>query len=274
MASMAPSPLGPPPAPFAHRDAVRELSARFAEESAALDPDAPIASESWPTVGAMIDHLGQIQRWAAQIVASGEAAPREEFLRPAGRERAEWMAESSAALMHALDNAEPDAACWAFADPRTASFWFRRQAHEARKHLWDIRTASTATPPLPDAGGAAMAADILDELFGVFLARSRRKGTLPPLPAALHLRATDADVAWTIGADWTTHRGSGADTVDRGNSGADAAAGPDDLILSAALGDLVLFGWDRARPEDLPGRFAVDGDPAAIAAFRDAPVHP
>lgn len=268
-----PAPV-PPPRAADFLEAVREISARFAAESSVADPATTIRSEAWPTVGDMVDHLGQIQRWAAAVVESGESTPREPLARPADRDRSEWMTESSALLINALSDA--DVPCWTFVGPGTAAFWFRRQAHEARKHLWDIRTGSEPAPLLPDAGGAAVAADVLDELFGVFLARSRRKGLLEPLPSTLRLEATDAAVSWTIGSDWQTSRSDGAssrsDGVPAPDPRSDATASP--VTLRARLGDLVLFGWDRAIPVDLPDRFEIDGDATTLAAYRSAPVHP
>lgn len=255
------APLGPAPAAGAFADAIRSLSDRFAAEAAQLDPDHPIDSEAWPTVGAMVDHLGQIQRWATEVVHTGASVDRAAFVRPADGERIAWFVEGSAALATALESRDASEAVWAFVPGGTVGFWARRQAHEARKHLWDIRTASVAAPELPDAGGPEMAADIVDELYAVFLARAVRGG-LAPLPTPLELVATDAAVSWHLSADWTVIRS------------ADPAGDPAATVVTGRLGDIALFAWDRAVPEDLPGRFAVTGSLATVTAYRDAPVHP
>ena len=72
----------------------------------------------------------------------------------------------------------------------------------------------------------------------------------------------DAAVAWHLAPDWTVRRTT------------DAAADPAATVVTATLGDIALFAWDRAVPEDLPDRFAVTGSLATVAAYRDAPVHP
>ncbi len=255
------APLGTAPASGAFAGAIRSLSDRFAAEAAQLDPDHPIDSDAWPTVGAMVDHLGQIQRWATEVVRTGASVDRAAFARPADRERIAWFVEGSSALATELESRDASDECWAFVPGGTVGFWARRQAHEARKHLWDMRTASVAVPELPDAGGHEMAADIVDELYAVFLARAVRGG-LAPLPTPLELVALDAAVAWHLAPDWTVRRTT------------DAAADPAATVVTATLGDIALFAWDRAVPEDLPDRFAVTGSLATVAAYRDAPVHP
>ena len=70
------APLGTAPASGAFAGAIRSLSDRFAAEAAQLDPDHPIDSDAWPTVGAMVDHLGQIQRWATEVVRTGASVDR------------------------------------------------------------------------------------------------------------------------------------------------------------------------------------------------------
>ena len=179
MTDDARAPLGPTPGTGDFTQAVRSLSDRFAAEAAELDPDAPIASDAWPTVGGMVDHLGQIQRWCTEVLRTGAAVDRAEHVRPAERDRFAWFVEGSAALATELGTRDPATGCWAFIPGGTNGFWARRQAHEARKHLWDIRTATTPVPELPEAGGPEMAADIVDELYAVFLARAVRGGLAP-----------------------------------------------------------------------------------------------
>lgn len=260
MTDDARAPLGPTPGTGDFTQAVRSLSDRFAAEAAELDPDAPIASDAWPTVGGMVDHLGLIQRWCTEVLRTGAAVDRAEHVRPAERDRFAWFVEGSAALATELGTRDPAAGCWAFVPGGTNGFWARRQAHEARKHLWDIRTATTPVPELPEAGGPEMAADIVDELYAVFLARAVRGG-LAPLPSPLELVASDA-VSWHVSADWTVVRSP------------DPAGDPAATVVTGSLGDIALFAWDRAVPEDLSDRFSITGSLATVAAYRDAPVHP
>lgn len=62
----------------------------FAAIAARVDADAAVRNEIWPTAGAMIDHLGNIQAWATQVVRAGVPADRTQYTRPA-RARARRM---------------------------------------------------------------------------------------------------------------------------------------------------------------------------------------
>ena len=98
MTDDARAPLGPTPGTGDFTQAVRSLSDRFAAEAAELDPDAPIASDAWPTVGGMVDHLGQIQRWCTEVLPPTGAmngslhmrAPRAGRARGSGRRGLTW----------------------------------------------------------------------------------------------------------------------------------------------------------------------------------------
>lgn len=247
-----------PIGPDALADAVARLSAAFAEQAATTDPAARISSELWPTAGELVDHLGQIQRWAAQVVESGAAADRASFARPTGTDPVGWYREGAQRLVDTLRSTDPGRECWTLLGAGEAGFWRRRMAHEARKHVWDLRSAATPRPPLPDEGGPAMQADAVDELFGVFLARTLRAGMIAPLPAALVLEATDSGDAWLISPHWEVSRGHG-----------DAAT-----TVRGALGDIVLFVWERMPLAEASGRLEVVGDPAVAEAFLSSHVHP
>ncbi|WP_353808209.1 maleylpyruvate isomerase N-terminal domain-containing protein [Agromyces sp. SYSU T00194] len=261
-----------PDAAPAFARAVRTMSEEFAAEAGAIDPTAGVASATWPTAASMVDHLGQIQRWAAEVVRTGRQADRAAHARPEASDPIAWFAEGATALADTLDATDPARPCWTFRGEGPTAFWSRRMAHEARKHLWDLRTAGTASPPAPDVGGPAMLADGIDELYAVFLARTLASTGLDPLPGTLVLRSTDVPAAWTIAPDWSVTRHPTADATAIGEPVDDA---PDDpTVLRAALGDLLLFVWERAKPSSLPGRFRVLGDPATIDAYAASPVHP
>ncbi|GEM_PF-489806 len=261
-----------PDAAPAFARATRAMSEAFAAEAAAIDPGASVASSIWPTAGELVDHLGQIQRWATQVVRTGEAADRREHVRPGASDRIAWYAEGAKALADVLEATDPARPCWTFAGEGPTAFWSRRMAHEARKHLWDLRSAVAPVPRAPDQGGPAMLADAIDELYAVFLTRTLRSTGLDPLPRALVLRSTDVPAAWTITPDWTVTRHPTADAPAIGEA---AGEGPDaPTIVRAALGDVLLFVWERARPSSLPDRFRILGDPATVTAYLSSPVHP
>ncbi|GLI27174.1 hypothetical protein ARHIZOSPH14_14160 [Agromyces rhizosphaerae] len=252
--------------------ATRTMSEAFGAEAEGIDPAAPVQSAIWPTAGEMIDHLGQIQRWATEVVRTGRAADRAAHARPEASDRIAWYAEGAAGLADALDRTDPARECWTFLGTGRTAFWNRRMAHEARKHLWDLRTALAPAPHVPETGGPAMLADAIDELYAVFLTRTLASTGLDPLPGTLVLRSIDVPAAWTITPDWAVTRHPTAEATSVGDAAGD---GPDaSTVLRAALGDLLLFVWERARPSSLPDRFRVLGDPATVVAYMASPVHP
>ena len=233
------------------------LSRAFAAEAAVTDPEAAVASMLWPTAGAMIDHLGNIQRWATAILRSRSSEDVREHERPAGTDPIAWFAEGAHDLVDEVDRADPAVDCWTFVGPGRAAFWGRRMVHEATKHLWDLRTAVTADPPMPAEIDAATPAAIIDEFGEVFIARARRRG-IAPLPGAVLLEATDSSRRWLIDADWHVLR-------DR-TGGAKA-------VLRASVADLALVLWERADPWALPHRFEREGDERTLHALCETPVH-
>src|SRR6476469_9883534 len=88
----------------------------FAALAARVDADAPVRNEIWSTAGAMIDHLGNIQAWATQVVRTGVAVDRKQFTRPPERERVGWFRQTSDALVETLEMTDPRRACWTIWD--------------------------------------------------------------------------------------------------------------------------------------------------------------
>lgn len=238
-------------------------SRAFASLAAQVDADAPVRNEIWPTAGAMIDHLGNIQGWVTRIVSTGKAADRTEFTRPPERERVEWFRQTSGALVETLEVTDPGRACWALwgAQPVVA-FWRRRMTNEATKHLWDLRTAVEQDPPMPEEASLEDRAAIMDE-FVELLVPAARKRAIEPLPRDVLLVAEDLGRAWLFSREWEV---TSPPLIDlRSTVDADA--------LRADVGDLVLFVWARASPWDLRDRFRIDDGDAALRAFSRTPVH-
>lgn len=233
------------------------VSRAFAAEAAVSDPQAPVASRIWPTAGAMIDHLGSIQRWATAILITRESADVRDHERPAGVDPLAWFTEGASALVEQVDQADPATECWTFVGPGRAAFWGRRMVHEATKHLWDLRTAVTTDPPMPSEIDAETPAAIIDEFDEVFIARGRRRG-IARLPGAVLLEPTDSSRRWLIEPDWQVRR----DGPRRASA-----------VLRASVADLALVLWERADPWALPSRFEREGDEHTLHALRDTPVH-
>jgi hypothetical protein len=131
--------------------------------------------------------------------------------------------------------------------------------HEATKHLWDLRTATDPTPPVPPEVGPATPAAIIDEFDEVFIARARRQQNIAPLPGSVLLNSSDSARSWLVESDWQVVRDPQDPTAS--------------AVLTASTADLALLLWERADPWALPDRFGRRGEDAAIRALRDTPVH-
>ena len=178
--------------PSAYLPHLRALTEAFAAELRAGELDAPVpACGDW-TRADLGTHLGNVHRWAATIVRTGERQ-RQAFNRALSADLAQWYAESAQLLLDALAEADPDARCWHFGGTeKTKAFWFRRQVHETAVHLVDA-----AHGPVPELD-PLIAADGVDEVFGAMLPRVTRWHAVPSLPAPITVRATDTGHSWTL----------------------------------------------------------------------------
>lgn len=195
----------------------------------------------------LASHLGGVHRWAAAAIRDGR--PGEE---PAGpREQAAlaaWYAQSATELLELLRATDPMAPAWNFGPPpRTAGFWWRRQALETAVHLWDARRALGQDAPLDD----DLAADGVAEVATMFFPRQVRLERIPPLAAGLRVEVQGGE-AYVLAGD-----------------GTDPAA-PTTATVAGSAGDLLLALWGRADVADL----TVDGDPAVARAVLAAGIVP
>src|SRR5690349_6853040 len=132
-----------------HGIELARISAAFLEVAKETESASPIASSTWPTAGEMVDHLGTIQRWATEVLQTGQPADESTHARPTDRDRLKWFDEGSERLVAAIETAASGDPCWTFVGAGQKAFWGRRMVHEATKHLWDLRTAHEADPPMP-----------------------------------------------------------------------------------------------------------------------------
>ena len=225
-------------------------AARFSAVLADGDLRAPVpACPGWDVLD-LTGHLGGIHRWARDAVVLGRPTDEE---RPHPREREalrDWFEEGAAELVATLRATDPGAPCWHFgAKPRTADFWFRRQAHETAVHAQDAEEAvrGVRTPLHPE-----LVVDGIEEILGMFLPRQVRLGRLDPPPQAVELRATDAD--------------AGPFRL--------APAGDGEVVgaVVAPAETLLLLLW-RRLPVDAAG-VRVEGDADAVRALLALPLTP
>ena len=222
--------------------------ARLAEEAdryrvalAAADPSATVAACPGWTVTDLTEHLGTVHRWSRLAVATPSDAPAPSYdgsPEADGMTLREWYDAGAVALVQALTDAGPDDPCWTMADPRTARFWARRQAHELAVHRWDLEHAAGRPGPIdPDLAGDGVA-----EILDTMLPRQVRLG---------RIAAT---------TDWLRLVVDGEE-LELATMPGDHEAGPVGTVQGSAE-DVVLLLWGRLRAEDLQ----VTGDASEITA--------
>jgi uncharacterized protein (TIGR03083 family) len=125
-----------------------------------LDLRVPTCPE-W-TLLALVQHLGEVQRFWAAAVNAGPAAdpPAEspsEGIDAAPREREAllaWSAASTRQLLDALREAGSDRGCWTWwgesQSPQTSGAVARHQVQEVAVHTYDAQITLGAPQPLPD----------------------------------------------------------------------------------------------------------------------------
>ncbi|WP_033290576.1 maleylpyruvate isomerase family mycothiol-dependent enzyme [Amycolatopsis jejuensis] len=234
--------------PLQYLPHLRALTTAFtAEADADLGDQVPYCA-GW-TKADLVVHLGNVHRWAAEIVRTGELQPQEFDAAPPG-DLARWYAESAAILLDALTEADPADRSWVFgAAAKAKAFWFRRQVHETAVHLIDAQPKARLDPVL--------AADGVDEVLGTMLPRvSRWRLTDPPLPEPIILRTTDTGHSWTVLPGEPPVLGEGP---------AVAAA----ATVAASAQDLLLLLWNRTDVE-----LEIAGDQLLARAFLAARMTP
>jgi uncharacterized protein (TIGR03083 family) len=237
-----------------HLQQLRAVTAAFEADARALDLSQPTAALRW-TGHDLVAHLGEIHRWAAAIVTTGQRQARTnvpELTQPA----ADWYAGGRRMLLNSLESRPASDPVWTLKrSDRTAGFWHRRQLHETIVHLWDLRSTLDPDAPPPPEVDAETHADGVDELFDVFVPKAAEQ-TQASLPAPLTLRATDTDRFWTVHRDLSCD----FDTVSRST------------VVSGPAGALLLFAWNRYTPAS--PALTISGNAKVVEEFRRARIRP
>lgn len=250
-------------------DAIRRESARFRDVLAHCDPSARVpACPEWDAAD-LLWHLADVQWFWAHVVRNRPAPPADDAPRPARPATYDGLLaafdEHSAALVHELAEAGPDAAAWHWAPVQTVGTSFRRQAHEALIHRLDAeQTAGDVTPLDAELAGDGVL-ELLDVMYG---------GDAPPWgriePSARLVRVELTDLGrslWVrpgtfVGTEpesGTVYDGPHVQVVDPHGAVADA-------VVAGTAADLDAWLWRRRDDRDI----VVSGDPAAYAGFRAA----
>jgi uncharacterized protein (TIGR03083 family) len=244
-------------------DALRTEGQLLGDAAARAELTASVPTCPGWTVRDLLLHVGGIHRWAATVVGEARPAPIDidqpydiVDVLPHDDELLDWYRTGHAELVHTLEKAPADLACWAFLPaPSPLEFWVRRQAHETTVHRVD---ADSATGPGTSAPVAAqVAADGVDELLMCFVSgRSRRLRSAEERTFGVH--AVDADARWIV------RIGSGLPHAER------VADGTADCSVAGPAAQLYLALWNRASWDGLT---ASGGTPAQLARMWSSGVH-
>lgn len=224
-----------------------------AAERAGLDARVPSCPD-W-TVADLVEHVGNVQRWAALTVRT---LPTERIDRtamsesPAAGELLTWFRAASHDLVESLRAADPATPVWTFLPDGTVAFWFRRQAQEVAVHRWD---AERASPDAPAPLERNLAADGIGEWLALNL-RGRTQRTGGGETVHLHCIDLDEHAAGTTG-EWLVTLAPDGATVETRHAKGDVAA-------RGTASDLDLFLWGRVDADVLD----VFGDAALLERFR------
>ncbi len=234
-----------------HIDALAREGKLLADAGARADLDAPVPSCPEWRARDVLQHTGEVHRWAAFIVGEQiRDAEEKPVTYPPDDDLLEWFRAGHATLVETLVDAPPDLECFAFLPaPSPLAFWARRQAHETAIHRADAESATGAISPYP----ADFATDGIDELLYGFASRPRRKPLPIDGPIDIGVHATDAGRVWTIRL-----RPEGIAVSDE--------LGGIDVAVHADASDLYLLLWNRRGLDGV----RVDGDASIVDHWHDS----
>lgn len=238
---------------------LRELTTGFAQVARTGDHAAPVPCCGDWLLRDLVVHLGNVHRWAAGIVRTGDRVPQVVEGEPDG-DLAVWYGDCADDLIEALRQASPDDGAWNFtAAAKTKAFWFRRQVHETAVHLLDAHRAAGTEYTLDP----SIAADGVDEVLFAMLPNVKRRHTPPVVTVPLLLKTSDTGHAWLITPP-------GEDGIP-GSRRAEPAETAEAVVEGPAEGlDLLL--WQRVG---LAGAgLGITGDVAAAETFLAGPFTP
>jgi uncharacterized protein (TIGR03083 family) len=151
-------------------DALREESRRFRVALTDCDPAARVpACPDWDASD-LLWHLAGVQWFWSWVIENRPKAPSEDQQRPERPATYDALLaafdEHSAALVGALEAADPADPAWTWSTEQSVGFTSRRQAHEALIHRLDAEQTAGSVTPLDSALAADGVEEALDVMFG------------------------------------------------------------------------------------------------------------
>lgn len=239
-----------------HLTALRRQGELLASAAGRTDLDTPIPTCPEWRMRDLVQHMGDVHRWAAAHVAERRTQPiqKAELAEVAGplpddAGLLDWFRQGHARLLRVLETTETDTRAWTFLPaPSPVAFWARRQAHETGIHRADAESPggpAGITPFAPD-----FAVDGIEEYLFGFLGRADPAERVDP-PRTLHLHATDTE------GEWLVRLGERVE-VERAHDEADC-------VVRGPASDLHLLVWNRRSPQGMD----VGGDASVLGFWKE-----
>jgi uncharacterized protein (TIGR03083 family) len=227
---------------------------RLADVTDGVDPTTPVPSCDGWTVADLLQHTGEVFRWAATMVRdrSTERLRRErmDWTEPASPDGwPAWIRDGRDFVVDTLRASDPTTPMWAWGTPKTAAFWPRRMVHEVGVHRADAELAVGLAPAFDPSVAADGVAELLDniphaEYFAPNVTKLRGDGQ------SIGLRALD------IGAQWQIHLLPDRFVWVRNDTYAADENDCEVVVTAPSAGDLLLTLYGR------PATGTVEGDEA------------
>jgi uncharacterized protein (TIGR03083 family) len=236
--------------PQRHLDALKADSAAL-HEAAGRGLDRPVPGCPGWDVARLVEHIGRVHWVISTLVRtrSLDSEPTGWPPTPEGRQRLDWLAGLSYALVEALSNVDPETPLWTWAGGvRTARFWFRRAAQETAMHRWDAQSAIGDPSPVDP----RLAADGIDELLEIFLPYWEGGIRFDGVSGSLFIRCHDTPASWLVRI-----APDGAMTTPQ------PASDHADCALDGTASDLLLLLWGRGD-----GGVHIRGDRSLLDGWR------
>lgn len=176
---------------------IRVESELFIQTAVAGSLREPVAACPGWSVSDLVGHLGTVQQFHASHLPRGSTErPSGERPKPPEHGLAEWFTVGVNRLIATLRSVGEETPAWNFlgADPMVTGFWYRRMAHEAAVHRWDVQQARGSATPFD----ASLAADGVDEVLRTFVP-ARRRADAPDGTVMLELTDVGKVVTATYG---------------------------------------------------------------------------
>jgi uncharacterized protein (TIGR03083 family) len=241
-----------------HIDALESQGRLLADAAQSSELEAPVPTCNGWALRDLLDHTGDVHRWANNYIATGREdmmSDEEEkaFFSAHPTDKDEliaWFREGHEMLCTSLRNAPPTLSSWAFfAAPSALAFWARRQAHETTVHRFDAESVRGDFSPLDP----ELASDGIDELLTGFASRGRK--LLRDEPETLAIAAHDTGERWFVTL--------GTDKVIVESAVSESRFSDAQCVVSGDAADVYLTLWNRLPQSSVSTR----NDASVLAGF-------